>query len=181
MRADARRNRARVLAAAEAVFQEAGAAATTEQIARRAGVGIGTVFRHFPTKSDLLHAIITDSLERLTVRVTELESHGDPATAFYDFFTELVRQAGEKHGVMALLAQTGEAPAVHKPIDAWRATVERLLARAQAAGAVRPDVGGDDVLALLLGLCQTAVTTGWDDTRCRAVLRVVFDGLAARH
>src|SRR3989442_539577 len=78
MRADARRNRARVLEAAEAVFAASGTAASTEEIARRAGVGIGTVFRHFPTKEALLEAILVDKLVALVVGAAGAAAHAGP-------------------------------------------------------------------------------------------------------
>ena len=90
LRADARRNRARILTAAAEVFAERGASASTEEVARRAGVAIGTVFRHFPTKDDLLRAILKDLLGRLSAQVALLGAYGDPASALFEFFAGMV-------------------------------------------------------------------------------------------
>jgi AcrR family transcriptional regulator len=86
-RADARRNRAGILAAAEQVFSDEGAAGSTEEIARRAGVSVGTVFRHFPTKQELLAAIIKDLRQRLEEEAARLACDGDPATALFTSFS----------------------------------------------------------------------------------------------
>src|SRR5262245_41902852 len=139
LRADARRNRARILAAAAEVFAEQGASATTEEVARRAGVAIGTVFRHFPTKDDLLAAIMKDLLESLTAEVADLASGGDPSTALFDFFTRLVAQAAAKRTVVALLSRTGVEVQVAPPLQALRAGIGELLALGQRSAAIRED------------------------------------------
>src|SRR4051794_27189388 len=137
LRADARRNRARVLEAAEAVFAANGISASTEEIARAAGVGIGTVFRHFPTKKDLLAAIVRARLERVFARADELAAAGDPATAFFTFFTWMVEQSAAKKTVMEAVDQEGIEPP--KPMEEFRRAVDALLTGAQRAGAVRSD------------------------------------------
>src|ERR1051326_5968427 len=106
LRADAQRNRVRILDAAESVFAELGASASTEEVATRAGVAIGTVFRHFPTKRDLLAAIMTDLRRRLTAQARSLALESDPATALFEFATSLVEQATTKRTVVEVL--TGE-------------------------------------------------------------------------
>jgi AcrR family transcriptional regulator len=146
LRADARRNRARILAEAEAVFAADGLSASTEEIARRAGVGAGTMFRHFPTKKALVEAVILDRIERLADEAQELAGND----AFFAYFAKLVEQA-RLHAALRD-ALTGDlSPALeeakHRLDEAGRA----LLHRAQAAGVVRADVGPDDVKALLVG------------------------------
>ncbi|GGK66910.1 TetR family transcriptional regulator [Sphaerisporangium melleum] len=177
-RADARRNRARILDAAAAVFAAHGASASTEQIAARAGVAIGTVFRHFPTKKDLLRAIVKDLMERLTAEVAELAADGDPATALFAFFDRMVREAGEKKTVADLLAaDAGVEVPVAGPVQALREGIGVMLDRAQRAGAVREDVRLDEVLALLTAACQGALAAGWDDDLRRRTLAIVYTGL----
>ncbi|GII83177.1 putative transcriptional regulatory protein TetR [Sphaerisporangium siamense] len=178
LRADARRNRARILEAAAAVFAEKGASATTEEVAVRAGVAVGTVFRHFPTKNDLLKAILKDLMENLTEQVRALGSGGDPAIGLFAFFGEMVGQAVEKRTVAELVAADfGVDMMVAGPVETLRDAIGTLLARAQEAGTVRADVRLDEVLALLTGVCQGAVHAAWPPDLQRRVLAIVFAGL----
>jgi len=179
LRADARRNRARILAAAGEVFAERGASAATEEVARRAGVAIGTVFRHFPTKDDLLRALMKDLLERLTEQVGRLAADGDPATALFDFFASLVEQAAARKSVVELLATAGTDVQVTAAVQSLRDGIARLLTRAQQAGAVRADVQAGEVMALLTSTGQGALQGGWDIELQARALAVIFAGLRA--
>ncbi len=179
MRADARRNRERVLAAAEEVFGTRGAAGSTEEIARRAGVGIGTVFRHFPTKEALYEAIVVRRLSRL-VDEAPLGTD-DPAAAFREFFTRIVEEAAAKKAFADTMAVVGvdvkrSAPDVGEGI---RRTLGTLLDAAQRTGAIRADVTLAEVMVLLAGACLAADQTADPHLRARA-LTVLFDGLLAR-
>jgi AcrR family transcriptional regulator len=176
LRADARRNRERILAAAEHVFATRGASASTEEVAAEAGVAIGTVFRHFPTKRDLLSAILKTLLERLTADARTLAG-ADPATALFEFFTHVVEQAAAKRSVVELLAEGGVRVGVTEALRGLSDALGVLLERAREAGAVRPRVRLDEVLALLAATAQGALNGNWsDDLRGRA-LDVVFAGL----
>jgi AcrR family transcriptional regulator len=166
-RADAVRNRAKILAAATSVFAAHGVAASTEQVAAEAGVAIGTVFRHFPTKDDLLMAIMKDLLAALTERLA------DPATDLFSFFTELVRAAAAKRAVIELLPGVG----VDESILQFRSSVAALLARAQETGQVHPDIQPDEVMALLIGACQGALHAGWSADLQARTLAIIFAGL----
>ena len=177
LRADARRNRAGILKAAELVFAERGPSGSTEEVAARAGVAIGTVFRHFPTKQALLQAIMKELLGRLAGQAVELAANGDPATGLFAFFTDLVGQAAEKRTVVELLAEGGIDVSIAGSVQALRDGVGQLLNRAQEVGAVREDVRLDAVVALLTGACQGAVQAGWDQDLQRRTLGVIFDGL----
>jgi AcrR family transcriptional regulator len=177
LRADARRNRARILEAAEQVFSEKGASASTEEVASSAGVAIGTIFRHFPTKDDLLRALMKELLQRLTDEVSSLNTDGDPATALFTFFTRMVEQAAAKKTVVDLLAQTGINVQVADPVQALRQGIQALLIRAQQAGAVRDDVQIAEVMALLTSTCQGALHAGWDHDLQHRTLTIVFNGL----
>src|SRR4051794_40776180 len=157
MRADARRNRERILAAARDVFAEGGPDASTEEVAHRAGVAVGTVFRHFPTKADLLRALMKDLLSQVTAEATALAEEGDPATALFEFFRGLVRRTAANRAVVGMLAG-----ALDEPIASLSGVVETLLARGRAAGAVRPAVRTDEVMALLISACQGVLQGGWD-------------------
>ena len=177
LRADARRNRARILEAAEAVFAEQGAAASTEEVASRAGVAIGTVFRHFPTKTDLLRAIMKELLQRLTDEVRSLNADGDPGTGLFTFFTQLVAQAAAKKTVVDLLASAGVGVQASDSVQALQQAIHTLLTRAQQAGTVRADVRPDEVMALLISTCQGALHAGWDSDLQHRTLTIVFAGL----
>jgi AcrR family transcriptional regulator len=177
LRADARRNRAGILAAAEAVFAEKGPTASTEEVAARAGVAVGTVFRHFPTKQTLLQAIMKDLLRRLTQEASSLTVDGDPATALFTFITQIVEQAAEKKTVVELLGEAGIDLQVADSVQALRDGVQGLLSRSQQVGAVREDVRLDEVIALLTGACQGALHAGWDHDLQRRTLAIIFNGL----
>jgi AcrR family transcriptional regulator len=175
LRADARRNRARILDAAAEVFAEKGASASTEEVASRAGVAIGTVFRHFPTKDDLLRALMKELLQQLTDEVARLGREGDPATALFTFFTDMVARAAARKSVVDLL---GVDVGVAEAVERLRQGVHGLLTRAQRAGAVRAEVRTAEVMALLVGTCQGALRAGWDADLQRRTLAIVFAGLA---
>ncbi|MEV4625239.1 helix-turn-helix domain-containing protein [Micromonospora sp. NPDC049523] len=177
LRADARRNRTRILDAAEAVFSEGGAAASTEEVANRAGVAIGTVFRHFPTKTDLLAAIMKELLRRLTDDVRTLDNDGDAATGLFTFFARMVAESAAKRTVVQLLADAGVGVDLGDSVRALQEAVGALLARAQRADVVRADVRLDEVMALLVSTCQGALHAGWDADLQRRTLAVVFAGL----
>jgi len=168
-RADAVRNRAKILEVAARVFAEQGAAASTEQVAAEAGVAIGTIFRHFPTKADLLAAIMKDTLARLAERMAA------PDATLSGAFTALVAEAAAKRSVVDLLPGLEVAESVAQ----FRAVVAGLLTRAQAAGEVRPEIGPDEVMALLVAVCQGALRGGWPPALQRRTLSIVFDGLRA--
>lgn len=176
-RADARRNRERILEAAERVVAEKGPAASTGEIARVAGVGIGTVFRHFPAKEDLLRAILEARLQGLLAEAERLVESGDPATAFYTFFADMVERAAEKKSIVDLLAASSAGVAADKPLEALERLVGRLLERAQEAGAVRSGVELPEVMALLEGTCRGAVEAGWDAGLRQRTLDIIFAGL----
>ena len=181
LRADARRNRARILAAAEEVFAEKGEGASTEEVAARAGVAIGTVFRHFPTKRDLLAAIMKELRARLVDEAAALAAGADPATAFFDFFAFMVERAARVRTVLGLLAAEGMGVRTDEQIrGALEDVVGELLQGAQRAGAVRPDVRLDQVMAILTAACQGAMHGAWDDDLRRRTLMIVFDGLRPR-
>ncbi|MEV4537665.1 helix-turn-helix domain-containing protein [Asanoa sp. NPDC049518] len=168
MRADAARNRARILAAADAVFAERGASASTEEVAARAGVAIGTVFRHFPTKDELLRAVLKDLLGRLNDQAAALGG-GD---GLFRFLTDLVARAAAKRTVIDLLPIS-----VDDTLRGFTDAVANLLTSAQAAGTVRGDVGVAEVMALLTSTTQGAVRGGWSPELQRKTLDIVFAGL----
>lgn len=179
LRADALRNRAKVLEAAEAVFTAHGTATSTEEVARAAGVGIGTVFRHFPTKEALLEAVFVTRLRRLAEEADALTSADDPGEAFFAFFAGVVDHAATKNAISAALAEAGVdvAETTAETGQDLKRALATLLARAQEAGTVRPDVGLPEVMTLLVGASQAAEHVGGDSGVRDRALAVVFDGL----
>jgi AcrR family transcriptional regulator len=169
LRADAQRNRARILDAAEAVFAGFGAHASTEEVARRAGVAIGTVFRHFPTKDDLLVAI----MKRLLAQLVDEAGQRD----LFAFFAHMVAQAAAKKTVVDLLARSGVDIQLLDAVGHLQEAVGRLLEHAQATGAVDPQVQLPEVMALLTSVCQGALHGGWDERLQARTLAVIFAGL----
>ncbi|WP_419993245.1 TetR/AcrR family transcriptional regulator [Streptomyces boninensis] len=179
LRADAQRNRARVLEAAEQLLWERGAGVRTEEVAKAAGVGVGTVFRHFPTKEALFSAVYTAGLERLTAEAEALAAEAKPGEAFFGFFTKVVGESERKLALADALEDAGiDVAQAHADAGAGlRDVLSRLLAQAQQSGAVRGDIGVLEVMALLVGATRAVKQAGADPgVRARA-LAVVLDGL----
>jgi AcrR family transcriptional regulator len=179
LRADARRNRARLLEVAEQVFADRGIGASTEEIARQAGVGIGTVFRHFPTKEALLEAVFVGRLARLGERAAALSESEEPGPAFFAFFALVVDQASTKNAFADALAAAGvNVQAVTSGVSGeFGEAMTGLLNNAQQAGAVRPDIGVHELKAVLIGAAR-AVEQGGDDPAIRVrILAIMLDGL----
>ncbi|HEY5988114.1 MAG TPA: TetR/AcrR family transcriptional regulator [Streptosporangiaceae bacterium] len=151
MRADARRNRERLLAAALAAFTESGADDTSlEEIARRAGVGIGTLYRHFPSRQALLESVYRDQVEVLCARAAALRDEPSPGAALTTWLLALVGFGLTKRSLMShLLAGSGlGSPVFTTCRDDILAAASGLLARAQAAGQARPDIDASDVVRI---------------------------------
>lgn len=151
MRADARKNHDQVLATARAVFAEQGADASLRDVARKAGVGLGTLYRHFPTREALLEALLRDSFDALTTRAAELEGAGLAGDVLLLWLRETVAVAHSQRGVIASMVAAIADPesALHASCVTMRASGARLLARAQAAGVARSDIDGVDLFALV--------------------------------
>lgn len=181
-RADARRNRERILAAADRVFATTGPAASTDLVARTAGVGIGTVFRHFPTKEALLEAVFVDRIRRLAEEAESLSTADDPGETFFGFLRQVVDGSTSKHAFVDALAQAGvrvdvaATPAGQR----LRQAVGGLLSRAQRAGAVRADIGAADVIPVLVGAARALEFAGQDQSVRARALTVILDGLRSR-
>jgi AcrR family transcriptional regulator len=179
LRADAQRNRQRVLDVAEAVFAEQGLDVPIDEIARRAELGIGTLYRHFPTKEALFAAIVVGRVERATLHAVELARTEPAGEMFFGFLSYLLAQGVSKKDFVDALAGAGvDLHRVAAPSKrAFRAAFGKLLMRARATGAVRDDVTLDDVLALVAGLF-TAIERHPGPARTRDhLLAILCDGL----
>jgi AcrR family transcriptional regulator len=179
MRADARRNRERVLAAAEGVFSELGLKAQIEEVARRAGVGVGTVCRHFPTKHALIEAVLEAMYESLTHVAQRALEQPDPGAAFRSFFTALSEFQARHRALAEQMATEIELPASAQPLrTALRASISELVARAQAAGAIRADIGPADVSMLFSGVAHATALAGELQPALRErYVAIILDGL----
>ena len=178
-RADAQRNRERILAAADAVFAARGASVPTEEIARAAGVGNGTLFRHFPTKTDLLEAVFVNRLRGLVDEAEQLQHAGDPGAALSQFFIRIVEQSQTKNAFADALAEVGVdvGTATAEVGQELRDVLEVLLRRAQQTGAVRQDLRVQDLISLIVGASHAARHLAVDPPAQRRVIMVILDGL----
>jgi AcrR family transcriptional regulator len=157
LRADAERNRGRLVDAAEALFRERGLDVGVAEIAQRAGVGRGTLFRNFPTKQDLIAAIVIDRMSEAAARGRARLGSPDPGQALFDELEDIV---GAQQLDRCLFDAVADTFLADEAIRAAHAEVigmlDELLDRAKEAGAVRGDVGAMDVLMLLKGVCEAA-------------------------
>lgn len=154
MRADAQKNRDQLLAVAREAVMEAGADASLRDIARRAGVGLGTLYRHFPRREALLEALLRASFDGLAARADALGRSASPAEALTTWLREVVSVTHDYRGAIAPMVAAIEEPdsALHASCVAMKAAGTRLLARAQGAGAARADLDGTDLFALVSAL-----------------------------
>jgi AcrR family transcriptional regulator len=180
-RADAVRNRERVLEAAKAVFSAGGPDASLEAVARRAGVGIGTLYRHFPTREALFEAVYRREVQQLGELAEQLKSEADPVDALRRWLRSNVEFVATKKGMLAALALAthGSSELYAYTFDRLTKAVGALLDRAVAAGEVRADIGPEDLLRALVGMCYMHDQPGWQATVLR-LLDVFVDGLCVQ-
>lgn len=174
-RADARRNQERLLVAAREVFAEGGEGTALEEIARRAGVGIGTLYRHFPSRQALLEELYVAELDEICRSATEL-ADADPWEALREWFERMIGYLTTKRALNEELSNylDPDAPLFRQCRGALYAAGEPLLARAQEAGVVRADVEFPDVLQIVVGITKIPAA---DPGQVQRVLGVALDGL----
>jgi AcrR family transcriptional regulator len=180
MRADAQRNYAKLLSAASAAFVEHGADdVSLEEIARRAGVGIGTLYRHFPTRQALLEAVYLDQVEALRARAEELLVSASPGDALGAWLRALMAFVATKHSLTAALLPTlgKDSELLSTCAQVIRGSAEALLARAQQAGAVRADANALDLIRLLHGVSVATQRGPTDPGQADRMLALILDGL----
>ncbi|GAA1974767.1 helix-turn-helix domain-containing protein [Catenulispora subtropica] len=183
LRADARRNRERVLAAADEAFALEGPGVPLDEIARRAGVGAGTVHRHFPTKEALLEAVLVGRLEAMLAEVREALATADPGSAFFGFFESMTDYAQNKMDLADALGRHGVdvMAATRKVSSVLKEALGELLRRAQKAGAVRTDVTVDDLHALVVATVAAVRASAPEEaSRVAALLSDALRPRAAR-
>jgi AcrR family transcriptional regulator len=180
VRQDARENRERILAAAETVFGQQGAAGSTEEVARLAGVGIATVFRHFPTKEALVEAALLRHFEQLTDQARTLAESTDPGTALRTLVRTLIETGSTKLTLASLLTRDGGfSPSGEAAAAELQRAVNAVLRRAQAGGAVRRTVRIEELYLLIRGLAQAQATKAVSPTTLNRAVDIVIAGMSA--
>ncbi|MFK4225274.1 TetR/AcrR family transcriptional regulator [Streptomyces sp. NPDC019890] len=181
MRADARRNYERLLTEARVVFAEHGTDASLEEIARRSGVGIGTLYRHFPNRHAMMSAVFQEALASLLQRSRELASAEQPCGALVEWLRAIITHAGEYRGLARALmsASHDESSALSQCSVPMREAGERLLVRAQESGAVRGDVSIGDLMQLTNAIALAAEEEPGDPELADRLLMLTLRGLKA--
>ncbi|MER5371085.1 helix-turn-helix domain-containing protein [Streptomyces sp. NPDC002722] len=179
MRADARRNYDRLLGEARTAFAEHGTDASLEDIARRAGVGIGTLYRHFPNRHALMNAVFQEALTSLITRSRELAQAREPCAGLVEWLGAIITHAGEYRGLAQALMSTSrdETSALSQCNVPLREAGAVLLVRAQKSGAVRPDVSIGDLLQLTNAIALAAEQSPDDPELAGRLLMLTLQGL----
>ncbi|MEU0672418.1 helix-turn-helix domain-containing protein [Streptomyces sp. NPDC006172] len=180
MRADARRNYERLLEAAAEAFAEHGEGASLDDIARRAGVGSGTLYRHFPTRQALLEAAYVDRIEAFAVRADELGARLPPREALVAWLIDLCAGTLQVRGMKALLGSAvtdGAGRAVPACAASVKDAATRLVEAAQREGALRADLDPMEVLRLAHGLASAAELTDGGGDSIRRYVTLLTEGL----
>lgn len=178
LRADAKRNRELLIVVAAAAFADRGVETSLEEIAKQAGVGIGTLYRHFPTRHDLVEAVYRQEVELLCAGVADLLASRPPDQALAEWMQRFIGYAAIKRGLVGAMKSVLSADSeifayTHKLVhDA----IGSLVDAAVAAGTIRPDADADDLLRGLGGFCMMNDQDGWQDRAARLVL-LLMDGL----
>jgi AcrR family transcriptional regulator len=177
-RSDSIRNREKILKAATAVFREGGPSASLEAVAKRADVGIGTLYRHFPTREALFEAVYRREVEQLSDLAEQLKKQADPVEALRQWMHANVQLVATKKGMLAALeiALHGSSELYAFSFDRLTKAVGALLDRAVAAGEIRDDISAEDLLRALIGMCYSYDRPGWQAAVFR-LIDVFVDGL----
>ena len=180
-RTDALRNRERVLEAANAVFGAGGPDASLEAVARTAGVGIGTLYRHFPTREALFEAVYRREVQQLAVLAERLKDKPDPLDALREWMRSNVKFVATKKGMSEALALAAykNSELFSYSYDSLTRAIGSLLDRAVAAGEIRGDISAEDLLRALVGMCYIHNQPGWQKSVLRLV-DVFIDGLRVK-
>ena len=178
LRADAQRNREKLLTAAVDLFAEEGADVSLERVAKQAGVGIGTLYRHFPTREALIEAAYLVEVQRVCDAAVELLRDHPPDEALAEWMDRFVAYAAAKRGMgEALRSAVGSDSSLFTDTRARLVeAIATLLDAAVAAGTVRADVDAEDVLRAMGGVWSLPLEKGWQE-RARRMLGLLMDGL----
>jgi AcrR family transcriptional regulator len=179
MRADAVKNRQRILDAAAEVFAEKGLSVPIDEVADRAGVGVGTLYRHFPTKEALFEAIVATKILDLVEAVRSACGSPDAGPALFDFIRQLASEAAIKHDLLDALDSAGidVKSSCAESMEELQTGIDRLLVRAAAANEVRDDVRADDILGLVIGTCHGMRRLGRNAEDSQRLVGILCEGL----
>lgn len=182
IRADARRNREIILQVARAAIARDGTEASLRSIARDAGVGLGTLYRHFPTRDALLQEILQSSFDELTRRSEALAATHGPLEALENWVDELVASTSTHQGLAASMVDKLREPtsSLHEACASLRKSGDKLLRQAQQANAVRPDMEGADLMSLVSAIAWLSDREELTPQRRKHLLNLVMDGLKQR-
>jgi AcrR family transcriptional regulator len=182
MRVDAVQNRIRILAAAEEVFAAQGVSAPIDAVAEQAGVGVGTLYRHFSTKEALFEAIVLTRLEELVSAAAGRADADDAGESFFSFLRELAHKVSNKHDLIDALGAAGIdiKSRCSEMATELEASVQQMLTRAQDAGAVRRGITTQEVMGLIVGVCHSAERSTVDRVSRDRMVEIVCDGLRAQ-
>jgi AcrR family transcriptional regulator len=181
LRADAQRNRVKLIEIAAEAFAERGANASLEEIARQAGVGIGTLYRHFPTREHLVEVVYRRELELLATAAAELMAEKAPDIALEEWMHRFVSYMAAKRGMASSLKLlfTSNATLFTEGSTLMNATFDKLLRAAVEAGTIKADIETSDVLYTLFGIYSISDTPDWRE-RAHRIVRLIMDGLRIR-
>jgi AcrR family transcriptional regulator len=182
LRADAQRNRARMLEAAHTVFQRDGLSAQMDAIAAEAGLGVGTLYRQFPTREALIDVLISERLQQLVASAETAADNADPWLAVEDLVWRFATFEAEDRGMADILSdhrfRAMDTP--DAPVAAFMQHLSSAVARAQSAGAMRADISAIDVLTAVCGVGKmVGPASANDPEQWRRLVRVLLDGLRA--
>lgn len=180
MRADARRNYERLVKVAAVAFAEHGEGASLDDVAKKAGVGSGTLYRHFPTRRALLEAVYVDRIEAIAARADELAAVLPPGEALVEWLNEVSVAMIQLRGLKVLLGTAVAEPGVGGRSECGasvNAAAARLVGAAQGAGALRGDVLAVEVLRLAHGVASASELADGEGTQIRRYLALVTEGL----
>ena len=180
-RADALRNRDRLLDAARTVFSAGGPEASLESVARTAGVGIGTLYRHFPTREALFEAVYRHEVQQLADLAERLKKEARPTEALRQWLRSIVKFVATKKGMSTALALAiaKDSDLVSYSSDRLTRAIGLLLEQAIVAGEIRSDVRPEDLLRAIVGMCYTHDQPGWQKNVLR-LMDIFVDGLRNR-
>lgn len=181
MRSDAVRNRSRILEAAESVFAAEGVSVPIDRVAERAGVGVGTLYRHFPTKEALFEAIVMTRFDELVQAAHASASADDPAEALFACLRHLAGEATAKHDLFDAMNSAGIdiKSSTTAKMGELTSAIDVLVTRAKAAGAVRSDVATAEIMGLVVGACKTSGQDAREGDCAQRMVEIVCAGIRA--
>jgi AcrR family transcriptional regulator len=177
IRADAQRNRARILEVARKAFARSGAGASLDDIARQAGIGPGTLYRHFPTRDALIEAVYRSEVEKLAAAGQHLAATAPPLDALRAWMLLFIDHVSEKRLIIPAMETVagGSMRLIESSRDLIHGTFLRLVERAIANGDLRPDTDPNDLFRALVGVFHTTAIPGWEES-ARRIVNILIDG-----